>query len=559
MDFIKKIYYNRFFPIILPTFLFLLYLLIMPNWFYNNIGWVDGWAYTGFFIDFKQLRMAMPWHPAGDLLPLTLVGHFFYAIFQPFWANFFFKSIRFILFGFMIFRMIEIEANRKTALLTTIISLTLVQTLMALQSDYTDGMVVLYLTATLFSISKAFEKTNSLKKTWMFLSGVFFSLSVFTAVLSIVNALSIVIFIIFKQIKENSTFKKIFQGLFFPILGFAFATGTLALVNYIYFGDVFFFANTIRKMFTFLSEVRGVHNLEDIIKDGGSLIFFFSALFIFLPCIFTIKQDKNKHFTGLIFYSMFGLSLFIYWFLQVFRNQETISNTYYINHLIPFLILTIAISLFSPLIDSLSNKNLLKVILVAALFGVTTFIKIKIYWLIFTIGMFLFFIAKNNKKELISLFVLFIFLATFGYFNSYENLVSLVWNKYRQNDVRIKLRDYIKVNDAWIKYVKIIDPRREKYLWYNASKNWYMRGLSASSHLWQLRLLNEEMPNLHGDVIDGVTVPLKNINNLILLSNNRNEADKGVSALKSIKFTCNDSVLIVDKKPIMLYVTECKR
>lgn len=555
-DFLEKVYTNKFFPLGFSAILFLLYFIIKPNWIYNNIGWVDGWAYTGFFFDLKQLREFYPTHPAGDLLPLTLIGHFFYSVFQPFWANFIFKFCRFVLLGYMIFKTIEIETDRKTALLTTTFMFATLQTLVAIQSDYTDGMVIFYLTATIFSIVKAYE--IEIKKIWIFLSGLFFSMSVFTAILSVVNIVPLFLLIAFKTWQKNKKLKSIILSALLFIFGFMTAAGMLSLISYLMFGTVYFFESTIVKMFSFLGETRGVQNLKQIIEDGGALIFFLTPFILTIPVALSIKENKEKYAPNLIYFIMFLASLSIYSYLQFIRHQETISNIFYINHIVPFFITAVGICFFYPWIKALSGKNYIIILITSLLTGISVLFKFNSYLIIILLGLYLLIKSFKEKREILSIVFIFIFFAIFANFNSNPKWGGWLVNKYRQGDVRIRLKNYINADATWIDYIKIVDPKREKYLWYNANKNWHMRGLSSSSHLWQGRLLNEEMPDINGKVIGGMAVPIEKINNLILLGQSEIEVKEGINAINN-KFNCQAVKLIYGKEPIYLYVTECRR
>lgn len=570
MESLKKqalqLYNGWYMPLLLLVCLFMLLSMLMPNWFYNSIGWIDGWLYTGYFMDYSAMKTAFPQRSMGDLLPLLLPGKIFYSLFSPLAANILFKLVKFVLTGCLVFSFLKTESSRRSAYAGTIVLMLSYQAIEALRSDYTDGMVLLYISASMFCLSKAFQAVKA-KYIWVFAAGACFSASVFTAFLSAATGAAIAVYIGFKEWRsEGGNFKRTAQTAACFAAGFAFTAFLFALINRLMGFGWYFFKNTVERSFQFLNELRARKTFFQAVADDNTRWIVFPLLFTFSTFIVFLKK-KLLTKTALCAFSMFAMLFAIYAGLQIFKNQETISNLYYINHLLFFMIYAVTALIFEPFVIKLSRRSYL-LFLTALFYAMLTPYIIGITYLpyaaplkvlaLFSLPAALIFAEAFKQRGFITL-TLFLLMAFFiNYSPSYTRYIQNLVHNYR--GANIIMHDHQTALGKWTGYIKQKDPGREYYLWFNIWSNWYFRGLASATHSWELRLLNEEMPHLNGIVAGGSATPLPNINKLLLMASEDFQIEQAQAALNNYpgyKAQCSAAEEIFNVNNLRMLVSDC--
>lgn len=561
---LSKIYKNPYMPLFAASAFFLFFTLIMPDWYYNAAGWVDGWAYTGFFMDFPQMRSAIANHPAGDLLPLIFPGWIIYEIFNPFLGNIIFKFVRFIFAGYFIFRALEIEFSRRSALVGMVLFLTSFPFLEAARTDYTDGMVIFYISAALFCAAKAYIPSAK-KALWLVLCGACFAGSVFSAFLSAVLGAGMAFFILYKENNNAVKVKNILKSAVLISVGFFAAVGLFAFIYFLLGFDVCFFINTVNKAKMFMGTARSsLTFFQSIFLPAGRLFAVGIICSVFM--IFVLKMQKKLNRKNITPVIAFLISFVLYALLQQFKNQETISNIYYLNHLFPFMIFSVSAIVFSPYLNAFKRRNFVLLIMVLVYLGIMPYIAIAcidikhflytdIILIFLPAAAVLVFMLREKGIIFISLFIMLYCSQGFS-----EYFAGKVQNKKYYHEDVISLPVYQRSVIAWVDYVKKNDPQRKGYIWYNARENYLYRGFSAASHLWQRRLFNEEMPDLDGIVIGGKRSALEKIETLFIISPSSQKASEAISVLKNntdYEIEASETIMLFSERNITFFVTKC--
>lgn len=553
------------FPWIFPFVLFVLYCIWMPNWFYNTVGWVDGWAYTGFFMDYPGLRSAFPHHPAGDLLSLLFPGVLFYQVFTPFWANFLFKLCRFVLIGGMFFQFLKQQTGLRGACLGVLLLLTAFPFIEAIRTDYTDGMTVFYLVGALFCFSSAYVR-DTYKYVYLFLGGLFFAGSVTTTLLSLTLGVPFALFIIMQQYYADKKLTSIVLSGLVVAGGFFAAIAILAFLHHLLGFDWLFFKATLAKASAFLGQVRTSFSLWQSIIQPGPLWFFLFFGFSVLAGLALCYPAKRFNKSAGISLLMFATALLIYVFLQVCKNQETISNIYYINHLLPFVVFAVA-AVVSPILEGLNNKQMAVWAIVCVYVALLPIVVFPAYfpapvswqkWCVFFIpvlaGVVVVWKAKNS-------WLLVFFLLVWGSANYCPRWVLEAYNQHLYLGKPLCSAELLNATAAWVETVKANDPARKYYLWYHSGNNWLFRHMAASSHLWQGRVLNEEMPILNGKIIGGVPGNIENISQIMLLAENEQKLREAQQVLRQVQnknFICEKMYEAYSSNRFAIWVSQCQ-
>jgi hypothetical protein len=556
--------------------LFFMLVIVNREWIYNYIGWVDGWAYFGYSYNPIMMRKVFPDHPLGDLLPLVLPAGLFYSIFEAFWANLFYKMLFFTLSGWIMYKILKMEFDYKTAILGTISLLLYKNFLASMGCDYTEGRVILYYLASIFFVLKAVESDRH--NLYLFMAGLFFSFSVSTALLSIVYV--VVLFVLYcgKKIQFTGKIKSLFSiSILFIPAGFISGVLLLCLIHYSYTGKFIYFYNTINKAVSFLETGRGAPSLNFSLHWLAIPLFTLCQGVVY--AIYLLLKNKNVHSIfrerWFVFLGASITSLLVMSYLQVFKNQNTIQDFYYFNQTIPITFIAMSAIFYSPFAKCMDNKTF-KILSAGFIFlGIIQFgyyssmvsphsifinkfsITTAIIWILCVcITLYV-----RNKSIYVISFVIGFFILNISPEPSYRLLKSCNATEDVPNR---KTAMYLSIE--WIKYMNKIDPQRKAYLWYDKrDSRAYRVGLAASSHLWQGRIYNEFYPDCNvvmGEV--GVVNPeVLTQQPLIIISDEDKTLEVAIDNLKKINIdlSCENvnSFIYLNKKYFDVYVCKCKK
>ena len=473
--------------------------VLNPAWIYSHVGTVDSWGYVGMFVDPVGLRNAFPKHPAGDLLPLILPTAVLYNVLSPFYANLIFKLITFTACGSLFFFWVRNDFGTQTAMVSLIYLLFYQYFLIAVGGDYTDGRVILYYMAILFFISQS-SLSQRHSALYMFLAGAFLAFSVSTALLSVVYVPVICIYILGKRYLSDKKLIDIGLAIAF-FIGFGLTIVTMCLVHYSYAGSYIYFWNTLEKAANFLNANRIHNQLRFGVFVWGVVLPFSAIATGIVYGIRRLLKGGDEPVNGMIVLAwvMNFTTLAILYYLELVRHQETVSNWSYLSQSIPVFFLGLA-SIIKLFIDEMPPSHL-SILLIILLLTNTLAFYLFLYGKLFTVIMILcvamgsaVFLLRNAavlKLTVISiLYVLINYHMGQGYIlHPGLALTPIVTSRLMALEATVK----------WLELIKVIDPNRKAFLWYDANSKYIghlFRQFSSASHLWQGRILNESFPQL---------------------------------------------------------------
>lgn len=494
----KNIMKLDFTPFYISIGTFIALYLLMPKWIYSPIALTDTdpWLQIGYFLDYKLMAHVYYSEHFKDIISTNFLGIFFYKIFSPFWANLLLKFFRFSIFGYFIYSIAKFEINKKTAILTLFVSLTSYTVLIAFGGDYTDGWIVFYLTATIYSLLKAYRDSN-VKILWLIFSGIFYCLMIGAGFQSLIYTISLFAMLILLENKKNNKFKLLSMHYLYPFIGCLICFCILNLVNYLYIGDFWYCKNSITRALSFVEKGRWQDSMNILSKNNilFAIFILFISTFIYCKNIFKLEYFNNFNFIILI---TTWINIIIMLFLEIFLKQELISNINYFNHIIPFIILLYAAYVIKYLSES--NKNLNYIFMLAIVFyfciiwympgpsfipeyfpskltsiGRNTFMSYPIIYDVYVyIGIILilasYFLFSNFKKKF--KFILFLILIILFNFTPF---VYTLKNEMSIQFKHISGKDFFESVVDWFYYSNKINKKRKKVFWYNEIKDTYIK------------------------------------------------------------------------------------
>ncbi len=487
---------------------------LYPGWPLNPVGNADFWGYFGECVDFVHLRIGLPSHPAGDLLPFHLYSHFFYMIFTPVVANYVNKISATLLTAYCLYDTFYREFNFRTAFTTSMIFLIYPVTLAAFGHDYPDGRVIMCLAMTMNCISRS-ASAASFRSCWLTLAGVCFALLVSTAFLGSIYAPVLYLWIIGLWRKAKRTIS--FPAVVMPIVGFLAGIMLLCCIHYSYTGVFIYFANTLQKARHIAGQNRlfGWPVTRGIFSSFALLPLLLIAYFPFVYVVRRFLLRQRLAFPWLYFLPN-ALAYALLLALQVVQHQETIRNICYFDHATPLVMLALA-AVIHPFINRISRNAylVLTLLYIAASLkaytpdptsiafgffpivpGINTYALLL--FLVFTIAELLLWIF-HYRQNTTALLTMVVILTQLVWSTLYLPINAVFLNPNSTSASVCSKTVAFNATVDWVRFIDQIDPRREAYLWYNsadAQAGTLCVSFSAASHLWQGRVLNEAFPKL---------------------------------------------------------------
>lgn len=570
--------------------------LIYPMWIYNPTGWVDGFAYLGHFLSMQSLRLAMPEASSGDLVALIFPASLLYKLFSPIVANILFKSAGYCLSLTVIFLSIEILFNWQSALLTIVYLSTYKYFLIAMGSDYTDGRVILYFSASIYFLLASENK----KQIFLIISGFLYFCAVNVAILALCYLPLLIIISLSGcevgrdgrgssnrlQNQLSHYLEKLWKltlyraGAYF-ILGCIFAYIFLMIVHFSYTGSWMFMANSVNKLFQFVQQNR--------VPAGTSYescsylylpIFILISLPIFLYLTFQKGAELDPGFMGvgvnnvIVVYVTLFSAILGFFFLQLKFHQETITNVYYFNQLMPIIFLGLG-SLFYVVIEKLRRAIILAAGLIMLILGLLIFRVTVNNPYIEGVSHHHINSAMIETIYLALLLIMMIFLFKFRFGLLAMLLVSLCVIEMRPwGSTQLSINEFNTVNNRekiflltvpWVRLIERMDPSRQALLWYKAGDGLsFMSSFAAASHLWQGRVFNESFPNPHGDIPGSANggMPIESLKNrkIIVMTEDGSLVEKAQKNLREagLDFICGEPAQVGAAGSFHFDVYECK-
>ena len=493
----------------------LLLTLCNPAWIYSPPNYVDGWCYVGHYTRMAAMRRAFPTHPSGDLLSIILPAAALYKLFPPLLANLLFKLGTWLAAVFIFFLLARRETTLRSAICATG-SLGLYKYMMiAAGTDYTDGKALLYFMASLYAVSRALDGESG-KTRWLCAAGAFYQCYVSTAFLGLVYMPLALLFYLGKCSYCGQKAKLRDAGAF--LLGFITAALALCCIHLSYTGHFIYFENTVRKALAFLSAHRAgtASQLHWLVLPLYLMAFAAARILLKFHAGETARQVLLSRETVLQSLSAAGFCLAL--FLQCSRHQETVTNARYFTHLIPVIFIALAATL-EPLLEELTESAFHKTIFILTGLLFASFLfdswlrppqnsmltALLSPWCLaawLAAGMFL---LSRKRYGLMLLFMLALVCvcnfspkdSEFLYYKQGLPLTGAITSR----------REAFTAALGWLAVADRLDPQREKFLWYNASSELYLKDWAAASHLWQGRVYNEAFPESNAPIGEMGVIP----------------------------------------------------
>lgn len=522
-------------PFIVSTSIFFILLLLMPNWIYNPIGKQDSdtWLYTGYLFNYKLMYKLYPNSHVTDAVSINLIGNFFYQIFPVFFANLTLKLTKFILFGYFLYNIVKIKINPRTALWTLIASCFYFGTIVAFSSDYSDGWLAMYITASIFFLLKSdycFKYINIL------ISGFIFAVAVGASAQALAYIPSMILMIFFNDFFNKIEIRKIIYKIFIFSLGLLAGIAFIYLIYFFITGHFSLFFNSINRAEIFLNFGRWFGPFNIHLKNNllFTIILLLCSIFIYL------KQKTNENnFNTVVFISVMS-NIIVLSYMEFINKQETLSCLVYFNAILPFILILFAINIDYFLnLTKLNKKDYIFLTVMLLLSCVIFYMPVykpvvekarmivmsfenpmpllypivKIQFLIifaifFLTGIFL----TKNKYLKIYIFFIFIILLNFT-----------IWNDWIRNDKysdKFTGKNMFLASKQWFDYINKSDPKRLKHgFMFNESEDTIIKNFICVSNL-KFPLVGRAMPSIDADV------DLSTLSNTIILGTNLNKINE---------------------------------
>jgi len=537
-----------------------------PAWIYNTIGLKDEWAYFGTFLNPVHMRKVYPAHPAGDLLPLILTGGAYYHLFPAFWANFFLKMTYFVVAGFVMFEILKMEFSVRTAILGTAAFLASKELLFAIGSDYPLGMVCVLQTCILYFTLRAAALESPRARGNLFCAGFLYSMSVFTALLSLVYLPAIFVLYCGKSWQIRKSFARDWVqrcGAFAlgAILGFL----ALCLIHHAYTGHFIFFANTLNKARTFLLEKP--HQKPFSLRNDWLTLPICALLAAAVSCGWawfahrkTLRGLLESRSALMVAGAMGAYAALAY--VEFKKKTGTISDPFYFDQTLPFTYLALSGLLFRGC-ESIPRKTFFTTVLLFIvgsffLFWMSTYFEsyrfrisardVRVFLIVcasLSLALWLsYFRPRRQRLATKPVSVLGFARATIAFVKrrravalvglllalfSIVNFSSLSNQRIRQfsgtNALITSRKLAFDLTADWVRLMNRLDPEREAYLWYDASGNCdHWSALAAASHYWQGRVFNEQFPVANAPIGEmGIIEPSRLWGRRILIMSSRED------------------------------------
>lgn len=496
------------------------YSILFPEWLYDQVSFVDAFAYLGHILNPAIQRNGFPNHPSGDVLPAILPGYLFHAVLPAILANFIYKILLAATTTFLLFKIIQKFFGLELAVLSIFITLTNSFFLASVGSYYPLSMVIFYLAAVLFFIVKTCENKTKWRILYLGLIGFFISCMMSSALLSIVFTPGfLILFYALKKWEKGRSFD--FEDLIIP-LGFIAGIVFFCVIHYYYTNTFIYFRSTINKALSFLDQDRTRGSVTAWVFNARWLSL--SALILFYTLLKSILA-RERLFQKIIdamkfnirpenvFLLMCNLSLVLLSYLQFYRNQGTIADPYYFSQGFPLITLGILSIIYKEYQVVQFNKKMATYIgigFICLIIGYK-YQSDLVYARLFYLLCFIIYLSTILDKTRItlrsglsyifwgSIIVLSLILSHIpGFGPKYTQEVLTYKDVATQKTIALNSlkREYFLRSVEWFNLVNEIDPSRKTLMWYDIREPYGQLFIDfcATSHIWQGGLINQQFP-----------------------------------------------------------------
>jgi len=328
--------------ILLLFLLPILLLLINQAWIFSYNGTIDPWVYFGYFIRLKQYLIAFPDAYYGSRLSWILPGHLAYSFFPPLVANYILHLGFYYLATLSLYFILKPSVGRRVAFLTSASMGCYSFFMLAIGWDYVDGAGITYFLLTVLMLSWAARKKSW--TTWMFLSGIFFGALIYTNLVWLAFAPSLITYYLLTHRPHRT--RRTFISVAASVVGFLTITLFLCSVNYAIVGKFFFFMPSVNYALSSGGQPNPLKiDLHEWLPRANWL---FLPLIVLLGSTLTLALSKFRksfgHLDAVPFQALFIVGFLGMIFLEA-KVTYVLQFTYYVSYLIPSMFLVIGASL----------------------------------------------------------------------------------------------------------------------------------------------------------------------------------------------------------------------
>jgi len=546
--------------ILLLLLLPLLLLLINQIWIFNPNGTIDPWVYFGHFIRLKQYLIAFPDAYYGSRLSWILPGYLAYFLFSPLVANYVLHLGFYYLAILSLYFILKPSVGRRAAFLTSASMGSYAFFLLAIGWDYVDGAGITYFLLTVLMLSWAARKESW--TIWMVLSGVFFGALIYTNIIWLLFAPSLLIYYVLtnRPHRRRKTLIKIaaFVG------GVLAITLVLGSINYAIGGKFFFFIPSVNMVLGNAGKPNPWRiDWHEWLPRATWLVLPLVVLLGSTGTLVLSRLKKPFEQSDVVpLQAIFIASCLSMIFLEV-KAVPVLQFTFYATYLIPSMFLAIGAPLKS--LVTLSNGRfavvagftLILIIfpLIAAYLPDDRLIfvsdnQVIIFCLLF-VAAILFSIASSfNQKKVGS--VLAIVLLTISTSISFSPGWNASMKQLQANVLTSKAASESQLTVSTVqKLFRDIDPTVSLLFWYSVKELEVYRSI-ASATLWGYRFISEEFPSLQGYGISNST-PLSPqklselktrftvLPKIAIFSQQKDAMQQAINSLKTAGFTAKST------------------
>ena len=544
--------------VLLLLLLPILLLLISQTWIFNPINTIDPWIYFGYFIRLKQYLTAFPEAYYGTRLSWILPGHLAYSLFSPLVANYVLHLGLYYIATISLYLVLKPSVGRRAAFLTSALMGCYSLFLAAIGWNYVDGAGITYFLLTVLMLSWAARKKSW--TTWMLLSGIFFGALIYTNLVWLAFAPSLITY--YFLINRPHRIQRTFISVAASVVGILAITLFLCSVNYAMVGKFFFFMPSVNYALGSGGQPNPLKiDLHEWVFRANWL---FLPLTVLLGSAITLALSKfRKSFEqsdAVPFQALFIVGFLGMVFLEA-RVTYVLQLTYYASYLMPSTFLAIGASL-KPL-TALSLGSFASVATFALILIISPVVSAYIFddrlilvsddqpitlCLLF-LAAILFSVASNfNQKKVGS--VLAILLLTISASISFDQgwTINQSVKQLQANAVTLKaaIDRHLTVSSVQKRFRKI-DPTVSLLFWYSLEESEVYRSI-ASASLWGYRFISEDFPSLQGYGISSSTSlsPQKlselktrftTSSKIAIFSQQKDVLQQAINSLKTVGFT----------------------
>lgn len=476
-----------------------------PGWIFESVDSLDGFAYLGAVLDPVGQRIKFPLNPLGDLFPVFWPEHFLFYLFGPMLGKYIYKITITSLVLVLVFETANELFGKVYGWLSLFLVLSNSYFLLAMGSDYPRGTVIFYFAALLFFVVKGARRPS-----------LGYSLCIGFCAFSMLDSafLSLMywpgIVLLYIGLKKEKSSRIFYWADLNIVVGMLLTLLVFCILHYSYTGSMLFFSNTINKANSFLQMDRTsgpLLILEAPWLAPVSVVAIYLGLFIFERFIYfwkvklLVPSELSKSALLSIvcaFGGVIGLS-----YLQLFRNQSTISDRYYFNHLIPAVALALTAVVYSHF-GKLSDKTI-KYIIVGGFIAIglggifwsqiqpNVFIVVTIIGIIFLLSFLKYFNLSVIQKFLGLTVCFLLLLLQAGLENNWNINGQFSEKEWNISNIR---EETFKSAIQYRSLVSEIDPQGNTIMWYDAGEplGIFFISFCAMTHYWQDRLINQRFP-----------------------------------------------------------------